>query len=553
MEELLCPWEAPQFLIFSENVPTLLFYSHFTAIIAALAIGLLVYSKNKDNIVARILLTLFLLFSFWVAIDVPLWASNRSDIVLFLWSLQILVEPIIYAIAFYLFYAFTRQKFPSFAINAFISLLLIPLILFLPTSLNLVGINTYDCDATEGPMALYYTYLIEALFISGIIIAAARMYPKLAKKEERLKMIYFALGLIIFLIAFTSGNIVGSITGNWDIAQYGLFGMPIFVGFLGYLIVQFKVYNINIIGAQALVITLWFLIGSLLFVAQSPATKIVAGFTLLSAVVLGFMLVKSIKRIVKQKEEIEKLAKKLEAANEQLKVLDKMKSEFVSIASHQLRSPLTSIRGYSSMLIEGSFGVIPPKAKEAIERIAESSRFMASSVEDYLNVSRIQAGNMKYEYSDFNIKDLAERVADDTRQIAMKKGLLLTFKSDVEKRGIVHADIGKTRQVIDNLINNALKYTPKGSINIFVHDDPKAKKIYVEVSDTGIGMKPHTIESLFEKFERAENANAVNVTGTGLGLYIARKMAQEMKGDVTAASEGENRGSTFTLWLPLQM
>jgi signal transduction histidine kinase len=269
--------------------------------------------------------------------------------------------------------------------------------------------------------------------------------------------------------------------------------------------------------------------------------------------VLGLMLVRSIQKTFKQKEEIEKLAKKLEGANAQLKVLDKMKSEFVSIASHQLRSPLTSIRGYASMLLEGSYGKIPEKARAAVERIADSSRFMAASVEDYLNVSRIQAGNMKYEYSDFNLKDLAAQVVDDTRAIAMKKGLLLTFKSDVSKRGIVHADIGKTRQVIDNLINNSLKYTPKGSIDVFVYDKPKIKKIFVEIQDTGIGMAPHAVENMFEKFERAENANAVNVTGTGLGLYIARKIAQEMKGNVTAASEGEGKGSTFTIELPLQL
>jgi signal transduction histidine kinase len=364
---------------------------------------------------------------------------------------------------------------------------------------------------------------------------------------------YVLGGASLFLLIFFCSYFFADYTGIYGINFVGPVGMLLFIAALSYVIVRFNIFNIKMIAAQALMIFLWALIGSLLFIIQSMTGRLVAGFTLVAAVILGFMLIRSIQRTLKQKEEIEKLAKKLEAANEQLKVLDKMKSEFVSIASHQLRSPLTSIRGYASMLLEGSFGAITPKAKEAVERIAESSRFMASSVEDYLNVSRIQAGNMKYEYSDFNLKDLAERVADDTRQIALKKGLLVTFKSDVEKRGIVHADVGKTRQVIDNLINNALKYTPKGSIDIFVHDNPKLKKIYVEVSDTGIGMKPHTIESLFEKFERAENANVVNVTGTGLGLYIARKMAQEMKGDVTAASEGENKGSTFTLTLPLQM
>jgi signal transduction histidine kinase len=275
--------------------------------------------------------------------------------------------------------------------------------------------------------------------------------------------------------------------------------------------------------------------------------------TLIAIIILGAKLSGSVKKEIQQRKEIEQLAEGLEKANDQLKALDKMKSEFVSVASHQLRSPLTSIRGYASMVLEGSFGPIPEKARVAIDRIAESSRFMASSVEDYLNVSRIQAGNMKYEYSDFNLKEVASKLADDTRQIAIKKGLLLNFKTDMTKQGIVHADIGKTRQIIDNLINNALKYTPKGTITVIVRDDVKTKKIFVEIADTGIGMSNVSLTNLFGKFERASNANEVNVTGTGLGLYIARKMAREMGGEVTAYSEGEGKGSLFKLELPLQM
>jgi signal transduction histidine kinase len=123
----------------------------------------------------------------------------------------------------------------------------------------------------------------------------------------------------------------------------------------------------------------------------------------------------------------------------------------------------------------------------------------------------------------------------------------------MNKTGIVHADIGKMRQIIDNLINNSLKYTPKGSIEVLVRDDAKKKKMYVEIKDTGIGMSQKTIENIFGKFKRAENANEVNVTGTGLGLYIAQKMANEMGGDVVALSEGEGKGSLFRIEMPLQM
>ena len=228
-----------------------------------------------------------------------------------------------------------------------------------------------------------------------------------------------------------------------------------------------------------------------------------------------------------------------------------MKSEFVSIASHQLRSPITSIRGYASMLAEGSYGKLPDKAKEVFEKIMESSAYMVRSIEDYLNVSRIEAGNMKYELSDFNMKDLASKVVDEMRQVAMKKGLVMVFRSDCTGSAMVNADIGKTRQVIMNIIDNSMKYTPKGTITVVAHDDPKKKKMYVTVQDTGVGMSKETIGEVFEKFIRAKNANEINVTGTGLGLFVAKKMITEMKGKVWAESEGEGKGSSFHIELPL--
>lgn len=247
------------------------------------------------------------------------------------------------------------------------------------------------------------------------------------------------------------------------------------------------------------------------------------------------------------------LDEQLMVANKKLKELDKMKSEFVSIASHQLRSPLTSIRGYSSMILEGTFGKVPKKVQDATERIAESSRNMALSIEDYLNVSRIESGNMKYNYSDFNLKDEVEKITDDLRPVALKSGLILLFKSALTTQGVVHADIGKTVQIIHNLLNNSIKYTPKGFIKVLARDDIKNKTIYIDVTDTGIGMNTETQQAIFQKFERAKDANKTNVSGTGLGLFVALKMAEAMGGTITATSEGSDKGSTFTLELPLAM
>jgi signal transduction histidine kinase len=203
------------------------------------------------------------------------------------------------------------------------------------------------------------------------------------------------------------------------------------------------------------------------------------------------------------------------------------------------------------MLTEGSFGNIPEKMKEPLERIEQSSRFMALSVDDFLNVSRIESGSMKYDKSTFSLKEVASTLADDLRAAATKKGLVLIFRSDASTDMHVNADNGKVRQVIQNVVDNALKYTPKGTVSIIAQDDEKAKKARIIVVDTGVGMSEETAKNLFGKFVRAKNANSVNVYGTGLGLYIAKQMLEAMGGTLTATSKGEGKGSTFTIELPL--
>ena len=234
----------------------------------------------------------------------------------------------------------------------------------------------------------------------------------------------------------------------------------------------------------------------------------------------------------------------------ELKIIDKQKSEFVSIASHQLRSPLTAIRGYASMILDGNFGTPPPEMIEPIDRIHESAKMMTFSIDDFLNVSRIESGNMKYELTVFNIANQARQIVADMQVEAARAHITLTFESTCVGDGLVSADLGKTQQVLHNLINNAIKYTPNGGIKVQVQDDSRLDKIYIQISDTGIGMSAATIADLFQKFSRANNANSVNIKGTGLGLFVAREMAAAMGGNISAYSDGDGKGSRFAFTLP---
>lgn len=553
METIYCPWEPASYLFISSNVPDLVHYSHSVAIIAALSIALIVFFNNPKDIVPRLFLLFAGLFSLWTFLDMILWATNSPSTVMFSWALQVLLEPLTYAVAFYLFYYYINDKIPSLLTNIGVFVVLLPLLILLPTDLNLEGLLLSYCESIEGYLALYYSYFANTIFTLMILFVAVTKIPKIKDRKDRLSSIYFTVGLVTFLAAFTSGNIISSFTDDWTLSQYGLFGMPVFASIIAYSIVKFRAFNSKLIGANVLIVLLLFLVGSLLFVVQSATSFMVVAATLVVTSFSGFLLYFSVRKEVRQREQIEKLAVNLEHANERLKILDKQKSEFVSIASHQLRSPLTAIRGYISLIEEGNFGEVPEKMKDALHRISESGKFMAVSIDDFLNVSRIESGNMKYEYKDINLREQAEHVVEDLRADATKRGLMLLFKTDMTGKGIVNADFGKTQQILHNLINNALKYTRQGSVTVLVKDNPATKQISVEFIDTGIGMSEETLEKLFGKFARAKIASSANIMGTGLGLFVARSMARAMKGDITAHSEGEGKGSRFVFTIPYVM
>jgi signal transduction histidine kinase len=552
-----CSWAPATFLIISENVfDPLIYYSHIVPVLFSLPLAFIIIAKDYRNKLNQYFFLAVSLFSLWSFSDLVLWASPDPRIIMFFWSILNLLEPFIYIAVFLFAYTLLFKKGIPTRVLALILSITLPIVILLATSLEIESFNLTNCwrEVTEGPL-VFYSYIIQ-LIITLLIILFTFIYLKNTKDSKEIKRMSLlgVFGSLAFLAIFSSGNIIASINENWSIApQYGLFGMPVMVAFLAFLIAKYRMFKVQMLTAQFLISSLGILLVGILFVQSLEKVKLIAIITFILTVILGAVLIRSIRRDIEQKRQIQELADTLKSANVRLKQLDSLKSEFVSIASHQLRSPITAISGYASLMREGSYGELTAKMKEPVERIEQSARMMATSIEDYLNVSRIESGNMKYNNSDFNLAEQAEHISDDLRSEALKRGLILLFKKNLSGQGVINADIGKVQQIIHNLINNSIKYTPRGTITVYVHDEPKQKKIFIDILDTGIGMSIDTINSIFQKFERGDKANTVNVKGTGLGLYVALKMAEAMEGTISAHSEGEGKGSRFTIELPLAL
>lgn len=331
---------------------------------------------------------------------------------------------------------------------------------------------------------------------------------------------------------------------------YGNYLVILYIVFMVYGVIRYKLMSTKVIATQIFATAISLLSLFNLLRSQGLNDWILNSFILVLTCVGALLLVRSVNNEVQARQRIEKLATDLEAANKRLTELDRQKSEFVSFASHQLRAPLTAMKGYGSLLLEGDMGELPKAAREGIERIFESTKTLTNIVDDYLNVSRIELGTMKYTFETLDMKTLVEDVIGELRPNIEKKGLAFTFHAQNNGTDYrVTADRDKLKQVVANLIDNSVKYTPSGAVAVTLEYDHAARKIVFKIKDTGIGIDPETLPHLFQKFSRAGNAGKVNIKGTGLGLYVAKQIVEAHHGTVRAESAGEGKGSSFIVEL----
>ncbi len=242
-----------------------------------------------------------------------------------------------------------------------------------------------------------------------------------------------------------------------------------------------------------------------------------------------------------------RLFREIEDKGRQLEIASKHKSEFLANMSHELRTPLNAIIGFSEVLAERMFGEVNDKQAEYLADILESGRHLLGLINDILDLSKIEAGRMELEPTDFNLPGAIDNTLTLVRERAHRRGIALERTLD-ERVSTVRADERKVKQVILNLLSNALKFTPEGG-RIDVRTDVRDGAIEISVTDTGVGIAPEDLEAVFEEFRQVGSA-AKKVEGTGLGLAISRKFIELHGGRIWVTSQ-LGIGSTFAFTLPL--
>lgn len=395
---------------------------------------------------------------------------------------------------------------------------------------------------------LYFLYV--AYILTFFLFGFFRLYQKSKSKDEIIKRqaLYLLVGYSISAnIAFIT-NLILPWFGYFEFNWVGQVSTVTMVTFATYSIAKHQLFNVKAIVVEFFIGILWILLLIRTIVATNTQENIFNGALLLLTIPIGVYLIRGVTAEIRTREKIENLAKDLEQANAHLKELDQQKSEFVSLASHQLRGPLTAVKGYASMLLDGDFGEVKDGVKDSIEKIYKSTQDLVVLVGDYLDVSRIEQGRMQYDFTVFDLQALVGTVVSELRPTIEKAKLTIEYDYDKNQEFKINADVGKIKQVIGNLIDNAIKYTPKGSIHVWLTRN-KPDKVLVSISDTGVGIPAGVLPRLFEKFTRAPDASKTNIMGTGLGLYVARKMIESHNGKIWAESAGAGKGSTFFIEL----
>ena len=451
--------------------------------------------------------------------------------------------------AYYPFPSFKNALYPALItfVNAGI-LLMIPLSNLFFENLRLGPLSTENIVFHPVGYFIFVSYLT-GIFIFGQILLWLKLFKITAEKRRQVSYVMLAM-----LIAGTLGIILNLILpwfGNFDFFVVSPILVTIALTTFGlYNILYNRFFDIKIITTELLIIAVWIATLYNTLSADTVEERLIQGTTFAVTLLIGYFLVKSVINEIKQREELER-------AYAKLKELDEAKSEFISIASHQLRTPLTAIKGYISMLIEGTYGKLLPKQKRPMQNMYQSNERLITLVNDLLDISRIESGKIKMEPQKAKLQEVIQGVIDELQLKAKQKKLKLVLQESKLPLPSFNMDPAKVRNIILNIIDNAIRYTDKGSITLYLTPQPEnrvlqTKSVLITIEDTGEGMSKEELQHLFESFSRGKTGTKMWTEGAGLGLYIAKQFVQMHKGKIWAKSPGKGKGSTFFVELPMQ-
>ncbi|MDP3057767.1 MAG: ATP-binding protein [bacterium] len=524
--------------------------------ITAISLGYWVYFSNPKRKLNEVFIGMVFFMMLWVNFAYLARAVGESNPYLVLLFLKIawFATPLFFILLYILALHLLDENFKYKTVNlviiylAIVTSFVVGFTDHIVKSIKFMGV--FLIRLVYGDWMFPFLIVITLFIIVTLQVLFKKYYS--GSKKDREKISYYLLGILVFYIANSVFNIFFPIV--LDITRFyflGDYSTIILLGLIAYAIVRQNLFGIKIVLTSLLVgfISILLTIDIFLF-TESHVLQFFKGVALIVFLYLGRELVKSVLKEEERSKQLEKVSWNLTSANQKLQDLLSMKNDFLHIVSHQLRTPLTAMRGFISMWSEGILNKLPAeKMAEIKTRIVNNSERLNNIVNDMV-LAMESEGELKVEFKLIDIKKLIAGNVEMLKPNFEKKNLYLKYNEVTKNIPKIEADEKLLFNVFMNLADNAEKYTDNGGLNIEIGQN--GDDIRVSFIDTGVGLNKNDKKILFKKFSRGAKSNYINTNGSGLGLFIAKQIVRMHRGTIKAFSRGEGKGSTFTVILPIK-
>lgn len=537
--------------------------------IAVAAIGILgfvIFFNRPRSITSKSFLLFALLTIIWGISNYFNYQIRSADLALWVLRAHLFISTW-HAFSFFLLsYVFPKEEAHFSKVFRFF---ILPLVIFTSlvvlTPLGFSKISALpspgEAASTErGQGIVLFAGLAVFLIIAGTFLLSKKTLQSAETEKTQFKLILFgALTTFLLIIVF---NLVLPLAFNElrFIPLGAVFILP-FAAFTAYAIIKYHLLNIRVVAAETLMFLVVVVSFSEIIFAQGPAQIVFRISVFVILLFFGILLIRSVRKEVQQRERLEVLTRELDRANAmlvetnaKLEKIDALKSEFVSMAGHQLRGPMTVIKGYISLILEGTIKGASAGVRDALGKAMFSTEQLIKLIAGLLDLSRIEAGKIKYEMVEGDFVRMVSEVIDKFKEGVKKKDIALAFENHAGERAKFAFDQDKIREAVVNYMDNAIKYSSEGGkvdVALDAAGSGADARLRVSVRDHGLGIKHEDIAKLFDKFSRTDEAKNYDPNGMGIGLYFAKRVVQDHGGAVGVESDGIGKGSMFWFELPM--
>lgn len=510
------------------------------AIAGIVLLGSIIFFNNTKSITNRTFLYFSILTAIWGISNYLEYRFTTIDATLWALRFHLFVSTLHAFFFFQLAYVFPREKviFPRWyyfilvpTTATVMSIVLTPLVFSGITALAPHGQVT---KGIPGPGMALFILVAFGLLISGLIILFRRAGIEVGSQRRQTFMLFIGMFLMATLILIFNVILPNVFSDRSFIPLAAFFIFP-FVAFTSYAIHRHHLFDLKVATTafSGFMITVFTFINVLY---STQATEIIINVTAFAIVLLGSV------KIVQDTLSLKNLTAELQEINERQEVL-------FHFIGHEVKGFLTKDTNAFAALVDGDFGVLPETLKPFVGQALQQSRGGERSVTDILTASNLKKGTVAYAKEPFDLKMLAAEMVERAKHVADQKGLTLSFAADESSYQMTGDRAQISDHVLRNLLDNAINYTPSGSVTVSLKKENG--KIIFAIKDTGVGITEEDKKNLFTEGGHGKDSQRVNAHSTGYGLYIAKNIIVAHGGTIRAESEGERKGSTFVVELPV--